>query len=585
MKRRLPIVLLAVLALALAVPAVPADDGGGSGEVAVGAHVVRARNSRNKAAEYQVDSSSAAFSAWFDAGFGGDTSLSLDMELLDPDDQRHHLELVAAHAFTFEADMNRFVHNLPHDPLENLAATDEHGKVVRHDDMDPGARYRYRFEDDHARLAWRPVNNRAWEFALLARHMRRSGSHQQLSAGHCRTCHIVGQSASVDQTMDDVTLRVAYLKSNWGVRYEYTSSNFDADADPVRRVFEQVLHPTKKVPVFDNRASFGIGGPVTLPVGLVPGHDRDAHVLHLFWTGEHDHLDAAAAYQKAESDHTGLRAKYYSFRARWLHVLDEAHSFSLRGRLENVDTDDVFVDVVEYPGSAGPQAGLYYRDVYADRDVEIDWTRRSAADRTVVSAAGEYVWRFGEHRRHRLKTSLRYRDIDRDNFRVDNGGGTNTREYTLRTQLLGRFENGARYRVEAEWYQASDPFRNLKGGCLAVGEDPTLVADPANFPWSSLQYFELHRRRIADLSNRPTDRIALRTRLTLVPSEQTTLTLHGKWLSEQNDQTRVSDWTHDVAEVGASLWWTPNERFYTTVTGVLLREDQETHLCIPLMNG
>ena len=583
------IALLAVLALALAVPVTPADDGGGAGEVAVGAHVVRARDSRNRAAEYQVDASSASFAMWFDTELAEAADLSVDLELLDPDDQRHHLELVASHAFTFEADMNRFVHNLPHDPLENLAAVDEVGegasivssKVVRHDDMDPGARYRYRFEDDHAKLAWRPMNHRAWEFALLARHMRRSGVHQQLSAGHCRTCHVVGQSAPVDQSMDDITLRVAYEKSNWGVRYEYTSSDFDSDANPVNRLFERVVHPIKKVPVFDNRASFAVGSDETLPVGLVPGHERDAHVLHLFWTGERDHLDAAAAYQKSESDHTGLKAKYYSFRGRWLHLIDEGHSFSIRGRLENVDTDDVFVDVVEYPGSAGPHAGLYYGDVYADRGVEIDWTRRSAADRTVLSATGEYTWRFGEKRRHRLKTSLRYRDVDRDNFHVA-GSGTNTREYTLRTEVLGRFENGARYRVRAEWYQAKDPFRNQKGGCLAVGTEDL---DTRVFPWTTYQYFELHRMRIADLTNQPTDRISLQTRLTLVPSDTTTLTLHGKWLSEQNDQTRVSDWNHDSAAVGMSLWWTPNERFYATVTGEILREDQETHLCIPLMNG
>lgn len=607
---------LAVLLLA-SLPVVAQDDA--EGEVAAGATLVDTEGNQNRAGEYQSLDDNAAIFGWADLLLGEDTDLQIDIEYLDPDQQDHELELRAGRSWWFDADLSRLRHNLPHDPMTNLQAWDGEGKIVKHTDLDPDAMYGIRFEEGEAGATFRPVSSRAWEIALRTRQLGREGTHQHRSTDHCYSCHTIGQTQGVDTSLSDITAQVAYRRPNWGVTYSVSSRDYEDDADPIERTFEPAHHPVKTgfggvplrpLPVFGSRVGIGVaddGTPIyqTLPVGLTTEFDRTSSVLSAYWDGERDHFDAALSYYTLESDdntalggaNTGYEYEYQSVRGRWVRNISDVTRLRVRSQWEQIESDIARLPVedIEKVALAGPEAGTEYRDVG-----EFNWEplrqellfRESAADRTVWSADADLTFRLGKERRHRLNIGLERSHIDREYYEVTEGGDTSTTEYELSARLRGSMaDRKLRYRLEAEYYQADEPFVYVDGSCRTAQTDPAVsggTADPLdtfNAPWNSLQYFEMHATRFANLTNVPDQAFTVSSNMNLQVGKNASWTVHAKVTDAQNDETDTSEWQKDNVQIGSYLWWSPNPKLYTIAAADILLREQETHICIPLMNG
>lgn len=566
--------LLAILATLVLAPLAWADET--TGEVAVGVDVIAEPDIQNKAGEYRNDDDDAAFFAWYAIHFGDDGYLDLDLSYRSEYEQFHKLRWDASNSFRVEGSFQRFNHWLPHDPMANLAATDKEGKVVRHDDLDPNEVYNTRWEEGKAALIYQPEQAREWTAALKVRQMKRSGAHQNRSTGHCMTCHVVGQTQAVAEVTQDVKAVVGYRKADWGVTYSATVRSYEDDADAVRRYFEFAQHPVKKVPVFGNRVQFS---DVTKTVGDVVANDSIYHNLYAYWTSGTTHVDGAAAYYNTEADVSGLSTDYLSLRGRVRHKLSNNRSaVAFHARFEDLSSDDIFIDTVEPISTAGPTAGTTYREFYGFNP---DFTRRSARDRSILSAQADYILRYGADRKQRVKLSLKGRDTDRDNRRVDDDNSTSTREYTLKSLFTGRVGK-TRYRATAYYKQADDVFKNVNGAVRGA----ELTSNPGGVgPWTLEQYYDLYATRFGDMSNVPTDSYGLSGNLTYSPASKTSLTFHGTWKDEKNDETDVGDWSRDYKALGASVWHALTERTYVVASMDTIQEDQEAFFAIPLMNG
>lgn len=606
---RMKVILLATALLALALPVARAQEEV-QGEIAVGANSVSVEDANSKAGEYFPTNSSGALLTWWNVNLSAHDQVRLDIRFLNEDDQRHSISGGFSNGLSFAASMNRFVHNLNHDPLTNLFATDEAGKIVRATDFDPGARYGIVYEDDRASLTYRPVSGRPFSITAGARVLERTGTKQHLSTGHCYTCHTVGQAQDVDQDLVVLGARVGWETPVWGMSVEATTQKFENDAGKISMYFENALQPVFKTPVFYNRVQFR---DTTLPVGLTTEWRRDTQVLQGYWNGAHDHFDGTLALARTEAENNGeqgglnpgLDSSYLSGRLRYFHDFGQRTKLQLVGRYESLDADDIAIDVVE-PTAVAPafQAGKTYADLYGpngqfrqgDWDgpnynfepFKADYVRESSASRRVLSGKADVVVRLGKDLRNRLKVGLTGRDINRESFEVTDGGDTETTEYDLKAAFYGQAEK-VRYQVEGSYYQAERVLNFVDGACRDAGTDPKLGANglyPApGAPWVSLQYFELYQLRYANLSNQPTQALGLRANASWLPSDNFSVTATGRWLDQSNDETQVTDWSRDYLNLGATVWWAPSPRLY--VVGYLdwMSEDQEAHVCIPLMDG
>jgi hypothetical protein len=588
------LVLLGLAALlAAGLPLLAADDDAVEGEVAVGARAVDTEDNLTRAAEYRSTEDSPVLFGWLDWAEEG-SWLSLDLRYEEADEQRHELVWGLSPSLTLDVSFQRLPHNLPHAGVFNLNATDSEGKIVEADDLDPNAQYRLDWENATARLEWQPRDYREWLVVAHARQMRRDGTKQNLSTGHCMTCHIVSQTQPLDRTTTDVGLTVGYQKPSWGVRYDITAREFSEDAMTPDRAFGPAIHPVSKLPVFGNRIQYPDPSTtsVTLPVGLVVEHERTFQTLSAYWNGGDNHVDGVLSWAHSESDLTGLEADYASARARWLHRFAPATQMVIHGRYETIDTDEIFVDVVE-PTSVAPPftAGLTYEELYGpdgtlreNDDFRVDFVRKSAADRNVLTAQADLVHRYGAERRQRVKLSLRSREIDREYKEVDEGT-TETQEYRLRALLTGRWGDQIRYRGDVTYLQADSPFTNVNGGVRAAGVRTNPTELPVGGPWTSQQYFELYRLRFGDLTNQPNDSIRLKGNVAYTPAADRSMIVHGSWTDQENDETEVSSWERTGWSIGSAIWWAPTDRMYAVVTADRIEEDQETHISVPLMDG
>lgn len=606
---RTKVILLAVALLALALPAARAQDEV-QGEIAVGANSVSVDDANSKAGEYFPTNSSFALATWWNVNFSAHDQVRLDIRFLNQDDQKNAIRGRFANGLDFAVTMNRFVHNLNHDPLANLYATDEAGKVVRADDYDPGTHYGIVYEEDKAYLTYRPEGHRAFSASAGVRVLEREGTAQNVSTNHCYTCHTVGQAQEVDQDLVVFAGRLGYETPTWGISVEATMQEFEDDSDSISMYFEDAIQPVQKTPVFYSRSQFR---DVTLPVGLTTEWKRSTQLVQGYWNGAHDHFDATLALSQTESRdngaagglNPGLDSDYLSGRLRYFHDFGQRTKLQLVGRYESLDADAIFVDVVE-PVAVAPafQVGKTYADLYGPNgqfrqgdwdgpnyDFEpfrADFTREAAASRRVLSGKADVVVRMGKDLRNRLKVGLTGRDINRDTFEVTDDGDTQTREYDLKAAFYGRAET-LRYQLEGNYYQAEQVFNFVDGACREAGTDPKLGSNglypTPGAPWVSLQYFELYQLRFANLSNRPTESMGLRANLNWLPSDKLSVTATGRWLDQSNDETQVTDWSRDYLDLGATIWWAPSPRLYVVGYVNWLSEDQETHVCIPLMDG
>lgn len=595
--------------LALSFPLFAGEDG--QGEVALGASSVSRQDSQNRAGEFEAGASSAALFAWWTQPLNPQGKMNLDLKYLADNDQQHALVLKPSHSWTFNASFLRLRHSQPHDPLTNLETYDTQVKVVRHTDWDAGKTNNYSlgYEENHLGATFRPEANRAWFFSLSGHRQVRQGTVQHLSASHCANCHIAGQSRRVDQAARDLVAAVGYERPHWGIVYKMIGRDFEERAARTLRTFDDARHPGTLLYVFGNRVTFDDGaGPV--PVGLVTGHQRNVHILRGYWNGARDSLQAYLGYSRVEADRNidpyadfggamnpGLEAKYTTGLVRWQHFFPGGVTFGARGKYERLTSDDIFIDQPSTLSTAGPTAGYTYEQIYGsanvkgwgDRGFVTDWTRKSPADRKVWTLGGDLIYPLGGAGKHRLKVSLTAKNTDRDNLEVTDEGDTETTEYRLRGLLTGRPSPKLHYTVDGEVFMAENQVSNVDGGCLMEGTDERAATGSTPLapygPWTMLQYFELHQLRFANLSNQPTDGLALRGKVTLVPSANTTWVVQAKLARQTNDETQVSEWARDVMGLGASLWWTPNSRLYATGSLDWLKDDQETHICIPLWDG
>jgi hypothetical protein len=144
-----------------------------------------------------------------------------------------------------------------------------------------------------------------------------------------------------------------------------------------------------------------------------------------------------------------------------------------------------------------------------------------------------------------------------------------------------------RYRLDASRSWIDEPFTNVNGGCQAEAESVYghTGSSPKPLLPESLQYYELHNTRTADLTNVPTDILAFKGSTTFTPNPKTSWTFMGRYSTKENDQTQATDWEHDSWMAGTSFWFAPSPNWFITGYYSHMEEESTTQYCMPLYDG
>lgn len=599
--------LVLILALAAAPFAVSADDGEGAGAASLGepgpwiftfyGEPVTAPGSA--AAEGDVDTSVEV--GYFDTSTDGSPDMAA--EYRDNGDGVTGVATVASHqdwgslyflgayqstdtqAGELSFDIKRmvrsqtsyekFIHRLGHDPMTNLESTSTNGKVVWHTDLSPDQEYDLNYSLLESRTELQLPAVRALTFGLELREQKRDGHAQAYTTSHCDNCHIYSQSHKLDETTSDVTIDGKLAWKGGYAKVALTSRDLKYGTPSVSLQFDQALHPELQTPVFDNRLQFDSEvGPV--PVDLWPDSSKDKTRIELALNDVLGFaVNANGIWSKTENRYTNLQSDYTGYVLSAARGWKSGWRLRWRGQAYSIDNDNVFIDVNDRPGIAGPHVGQTFEDVWG---VDFDQTRYSALNRDVFSSNADLSKRLGRAL-GTVRFTWNFETIDREHYEVLPG------EFETTTNLLGigwrsRPAKGWNLEANLKYADIDNVFMLIDGTCS------TLVSEAYPNPWNpeTPQYFDFHDARIAETTASASSwlRADLRAGYT---SGRTTV--FGKYIYYDGDNTDgdLTDWSRQSNTALVTVWSAPTETFNWYATYTFMDSDLGVPACIPVFDG
>jgi len=547
-----------------------------TGSVQLGGHGSSEKDNPARAAEYSSTASGpdavVSLRAYLENLY-----LELESWAVATDRQEHALAFELGRTVRSHTSFSKLPHRLVHDSLANLAGAVSDVKTVYATNTDPSARYGIRY-DQFANRTDIQLPQAPWLVIRTEwREQWRTGHMQSLSVSHCYSCHVVSQTKATDQHTQDAALSARVNVANWLFVASAASRDFrEREAAPTR-LYERAQHPNLRTPLFDDRVIFDErNGP--LPYGVLPRQEKDTY---RFSITNPDLLGFSFALAYATSDltnqHTGNKVSYDGVSLSMSRKLAPRTNLAFYARAYSFDSSDYFFDSPEPVAVAGPYAGKTYRQRYG---FDPDYLRRSALDRDVVEGTLRLSHLFSS--KASLTAQYQARQIDRANYEVS-PGETTTLEQKLKVGLTLRPNARLSLRATAAYADISHPFMALNAAC---NPDP-LQTNPAPSPLApgSVQYYQIHDARVADLTASPSAFKELRLAASFQANPSTLATLTYQWWDGDNQDLDLTNWSKNTQAVTASLTWAPAERWQLYAAATYGERETETFVCIPLMDG
>lgn len=567
--------IVAAAALILLAPAVgTAEEGTTQGTIEVGAWDASTDGSPDVVTEYETTDGGP------DVRLDVETvqdwgSLLLSAHALDSDDQSYGLAFDIGRALRSETTYGRFIHRLGHDPLANLEAVTNHGRAVWHTDLDPAGEYdlSYRLLEHRSELQLPAAS--AVTLGFIYRDQERKGTKQALTVSHCDACHVYSQGQSIDEQTEDAGLDATLAWKGGQVKASFVHRELTQGGAATTLLFDDALHPELRLPLFDNRVAFDSAqGP--LPVHQRPEISKDTGKLELSLPDVGGFaINAGGVWTTTENDLTGLESDYRGYMVNAAKSFKKAWRFRWRGRAYSIDNDDVFVDIAEPVGVAGPQAGRTYREIYG---YDPDFLRQSSLNRDVLESRLELAYRAGK-KAGTVKLLWNFENVDREFFEVASGESETT-ENVFGVTWWGRPRKGLRLDAAYRHGEVDNPFTNVDGTYSTLFS--AFAASP--FAPTAAQYYEFQDARIADVSAVPASWDELKLGFAYTFGNRA-LTASYRYWDGSNDEGDLADWSRTNQTATVSYFAAPTPQWQWNLAYTYFATELELPTTIPIFDG
>lgn len=574
MRKSLFLFLLAALVAAPMAIAQPADTSGV--EATLGARDASADDSEEVVSEYEDTDGGIVVGLRAElhrvAG-----SLLLSSHVKGSDQQRHNLEFDVRRMVRSHTRYVAFSRRLPHDPMANLEATTNHGRVVRHDDLDPGRSYGFDYSDlDHRTELQLPALP-ALTLAFNFRQQERDGHRQSIALSHCDGCHVTSQSRPVGEKTRDVGAEAAFAFRKWAVKASFTQRDLTEAVEAIGFVYDRALHPELRTPVFTNRVGFDALAGV-LPVDLRPDISKEITRLQATIPDAAGFaVNASGVWSKTTNEYANLDSDYAGYLLNTSRRFGSRFTMRWRARAYSTTSDDVYVDIAEPVAQAGPHVGRTYRDVYG---LNPDFLRESSLDRDVLESNLDLGLKLAG-KAGTLRFLWDYQAVDRDNYEVA-AGETDTTTNVLGLAWTARPVKGVRLEAKVKHGEADNPFMLPNGVYSPLVTPPATGATP--LAPNSTQYYVWRASRIGDSTNQAESWDELWAKGSFV-NGNTTASLSYRWWDGDNDSGDLTDWSRTSQTATLSFWSMPSPMVQWSLAYVWHEQELDFPASIALFDG
>ena len=539
-----------------------------------------------------------------------DSTMGLQIYRVDSREYKAALELDLKRKMRVTGTLDGFLHRLVHDGIENLQSVAEI-KTVLSTDYEPGRDYSISNSLFDILAEFQPPSTPGFSFRGGYKQLHRSGHKQMLSTSHCTGCHTTSQGREVDQTIRDSLIGVHLATGKVDIDYEVYGSQFEDSAATPQAPFETALHPGSGLAVFNDRVWYqgDANGPVDYPVGVTPTVNRVGHKLKArAGFGAATAINFTAVQSQTENRNTNLKYDFGALRGRFSTKLGKKWRFNVYAAHDQLKNDDTYVDLLAMNGLTAapvggyPASGLFPGGVTSFEDwrraIEADptltfnsFTRYSSMSRTDDRIGIDAMWRV--LRRGSLKLGYKFRRVDRDNVVLAGGDGVTT-AHTLKAGWNQRFRNRVRWNNSIRYTDTDNPYVNVDGGMRLFSGDVTQAPYPGGVNGAapnpkvepSLQYYQAHDLRAANLANRPTQDFSLRSNFTWGPKKaKWSIGANVRYRDAQNDELDYTEWNKDNVGAGLNFWIAAAPKVSVMVGLDGVRQSTDAEVIVPVMDG
>jgi hypothetical protein len=569
-------VTLAVVVTALPVLATAGDDDEGTttGHVLLGAWFDDEDGSPDAVAEYQPTGGSPALGLMMSThqSWG---SLLIAAHGTHSDQQDGVLSFDLKRALRSETTYTTLLHRLGHDPMTNLEATSNNGKVVFHEDLDPLQEYDLTYRLFEHRTEIQLPNLSAVTLAFEYRDQQRKGHRQAFTTSHCDTCHVTSQSHALDEKTTDATFEAKVGWRGGSLSAALNTRDLRQGIPNLWLTFDDALHPELQVPVFDNRLQYDSAEGV-LPVDLWSDIDKDTVRIDLHLNNVAGFVvNGGAVFANTTNRYTGLESDYSGYALNAARRFDNGLRLRWRARAYSIDNDEVWVDTIERTTMAGPHAGNTYEDIYG---INYDWRRESTLNREGIESKLDLSYRFSR-KAGTLRLAWDFENIDRQYYQVLPGELETT---THKLGLYWKSRPAKGWKVNASLVHASidNPFMLVDGACS------TLESPGYPNPWSpeTPQYDDQHQAQIAETTASPSSWDEARLGLSYTSGKTSISASYRLWDGDNRDG-HLTDWSRTNQTAMLTLWSAPSEEWEWYLAYAKQESELDAPMCIPIFDG
>ncbi len=601
MHKRIFLMTIAALLVCWA-PVGLADDGGGfvNGTATAGARISDSTDNPVRAGEYVnlEDFEDVMVDMYLDL-FGGtpNTLYTVGLSYQDNSTKSIDFKMWTKNYISADFGYDSFIHNMDHDYLENMQAKEAGvdadgnfvpgGKQIYHTDNDPMGRYFIQYEKFHGNVKVDLPFLEGGQVYAGYGEQSRSGFKQTMTIDHCAFCHVESNAQRIDQVTETWTAGIKGTTGKVSAEYEYTNRDFyDHTGAPERR-WLNASHPVNGGSQ-DEFASRDIFEDVTLPYGQSADSEKETHNAALkVDLANAGTLKGSYTHTKSTNNFTNIQGKVNAYSAGYAVKLNPDWRLTARFLTYENTVDDYFVDLPNFRASDLTNGNL-----------DFDWNRISAANRTVTQGDLNLNWKMAK-RRH-LNFSWRVKVIDRDamtqnqtSYLFDgvnpgNDGATlvpsepyanKTTINRLKLRYNARVGMKGNYNFNYTFTSVDKPYMNPTAACenSLEGTGSAFTGD------GTIYYFQ--RIRYGNGTNQPnqTHQLALRGSYQLSP--RTSVSAYFNYAHDKNDDLNVYEYTRDMYSPGINLWTAPSDRLLFTLGWNNMSMESNANLCPPFFDG
>jgi hypothetical protein len=514
-------------------------------------------------------------------GLFKDGALAAYFKFVNADEMKGMLYRDFGRTFEIKVDYNRFMHRLVNDSLDNLQAVKSPKSVSRTHNA-PDAEFGITYSELKAEATLRHPSVPGLTMNFGYRNETREGTKQVNSVSHCSACHITGNEADVNQIMNEVNAKINLARKGFSIGAEFQNRTFEEKGTGNSFTFMKVQHPTKGLPLFYDRVQFSeLDG--EMPFLKTPKMSKmKVRLFGTFDMNNAGRLNAGYVYSTVTNEDVSLDMVYNGLRGGWAKKLGKKMALRLRGSYFTIGNDDVAVDVIE-PVNVKPYTGLTYAERFNLGDP--DFVRKSILNRSVMQIDADWATRLAA--RSNLTLGYRYKKTDREDYAVSEGGDTATSVNRIKASLSSRFGKKTRFSANAVYEMTDLPLLALNQAGTpslnsAIVPSPFV---PIGLPGGSYQYQEIYNMYQIDMTNAPTNVMAVDASLTHKLGKAFSINGKFKYSTKKNDALDYYEWSKENMAFSASAWFALSKDFYGTIAYTYADATTETLFTVPVFDG